>query len=114
MTLHYDLRINQGESLRLAIPVLDDNGSGVTVTGMTARAQIRSWDSSDTVLHEWSTTAGNLSLAGSQVILTVDPATSSAWTFRTGAWDLELVNPALSTTTRLVEGLVVVEPEITR
>lgn len=113
MTMRYDLRINQGESFRLTIPVLNDSNNPVTVTGMTARGQIRAWDSSAPALYEWSAANGNLVLSITNVIILVPPAASSAWTFRSAQWDLELVDPATSTTTRLVEGLVIVEPEIT-
>lgn len=114
MTLRYDLRINQGENFRLSIPVLDDNGDPVNVTGMTARGQIRSWDSATTALYEWSSTAGNITVVGTQVILDVPPTTSTIWSWRTGVYDVELVDTGTSITTRLVEGVVVVHPEITR
>lgn len=114
MTLRYDLHLNQGETFRLDIPVLDDAGAPVDITGMTARAQVRARRADTTAVHEWSTTAGNLTLASNNITLNVPAATSAAWAWRLGYWDLELTEPATSTTTRLVEGAVVVSPEITR
>lgn len=114
MALRFDLRVNQGESFRVTIPVLDENNDPVAVTGMTVRGQIRAWDSAPTALYEWSPTAGNLAVSGSNVFLTVPAAESSAWTFRSGVYDVEIVDPGTSATSRLVEGLVVVYPEITR
>lgn len=113
MALRYDMRINQGETFQLAIPVLDANSSPVSLSGMTARAQVRSYVQSAAPLYEWSTTNGNLAFNGSDVVLTVPAATSSLWTWRTGAWSLELVDTN-GNTTLLVEGYVIVHPEVTR
>jgi hypothetical protein len=113
MTLSFDLRINQGETYRLSIPVLDQSGNPVALSGMTARGQIRSYASSTTVLYEWSTVAGNLALNGSDVVITVPAVASSAWVWRTAAYDIELVDGS-GNVTRLVEGHVVVQPEVTR
>jgi hypothetical protein len=113
MTLEFHLRINQGETFQLAVPVLDPNGSNVNLSGMTARGQIRTHAASPTVLYEWSTGANNLAFSGNDVVITVPAATSSAWTWRTAQYDLELVDGS-GNVTRLVEGHVIVHPEITR
>lgn len=113
MTLRFDLRINQGETFELAVPVLDDDGAPVSLAGFTARGQIRSHAASPTVLYEWSTANGNVNFDVNAVVLTVSAATSSLWTFRTGRWDLELVATD-GTVTRLVEGHVIAHPEVTR
>lgn len=113
MTLRYDLRINQGETFQLAIPVLDDNGDAVSLSGMTARGQIRTYASSPTVLYEWSTANSNIAFNSNNVVITVPAATSSLWGFRTAQWDLELVD-GTGITTRLTEGAVIIHPEVTR
>jgi hypothetical protein len=113
MTLRFDLRINQGETFVLDIPVYDENGDPANLTGNTVRGQIRSHAAAPTVLYAWTTTALNLAFGGSGVVLSVPAADSSAWTFRTGAYDIELQDTA-GNVTRLVEGHVVVQPEITR
>jgi len=38
---------------------------------------------------------------------------SAAWTWRTGRWDVELVDGA-GAVTRLAEGFVIVHPEVSR
>lgn len=114
MTLRFDLRINQGETFQLSIPVRDTSDNPVDVTGMDARGQIRAQDAAPAVLYEWSDDAGNLVLSTSNVVLLVPAADSTGWTFRTAQYDVELVDPGSSATTRLVEGLVIVHPEITR
>jgi hypothetical protein len=54
-----------------------------------------------------------LTLSGTAVTLRIPAATSAAWTFSLGRYDVELTAPD-GTVTRLVEGSVVVRPEITR
>jgi uncharacterized protein YfaP (DUF2135 family) len=113
MTLRFDLRINQGETFQVAIPVYQPNGDDADLTGSTARGQIRSYAAAPVALYEWSATASNLAFDGNEVALRVPAEDSSAWTFRTGAYDVELEDPD-GNVTRLVEGHVVIQPEITR
>jgi len=113
LTLQYHLRINQGETFQVAIPVLDVNDSPITLSGMTAHGQIRTHAADPTVLYEWSTGANNLAFDTNNVILTVPAATSSLWTWRTAQYDVELTDED-GVVTRLVEGHVIVHPEITR
>lgn len=115
MTLRYDIRLNQGETYRLSVPVLDADGNGdpAALTGTTATAQIRTHAASPVVLYEWSTAEGNVAFNVNNIVLTVPAADSSLWTFRTARWSLELADNT-GATTRLVEGLVIVHPEITR
>lgn len=116
MTLRYNLHINQGETWQLTIPALPDTGAppGNPLPSHTGRAQIRADPAAAVVLHEWSTTGGNLTITDDSVILTLPAATSSAWTWRRGVWDLELTDPGNGGTTRLAHGWVYVTPEITR
>ena len=113
MTLRYHLRINQGETFQVAIPVLDEDGDPISLAGMTARGQVRAHAADETVLHEWTLGNSGIAFDANKVVLNVSAATSSAWTWRTGRYDIELVDGAGSVT-RLVDGHVIVHPEITR
>jgi hypothetical protein len=115
MTLRYDLRLNQGETFRLSVPVLDADGNGdpAVLTGTTTKAQIRTHAASSTVLYEWSSANGNVSFNVNNIVLTIPAVDSALWTFRSGVWALELSDNT-GATTRLVDGLVIVHPEITR
>lgn len=112
--LHYDITLEQGADYQLALPVLDDTGAPVTVTGWTARVQVRRRASDSSVLAEFTTAAdGGLTVAGTEVLLTVPAATSSAWVWTAGQYQLELVDPD-GVVTRLAEGRFTVSPETTR
>jgi hypothetical protein len=113
LTLRYDLRINQGETFQLEVPVLDDDDDPASLAGLVARGQIRAHARSAAVFYEWSLANSNIALDGNDVILTVPAAASSLWTFRTGSWSVELTDGA-GITTRLIEGLVIVHPEVVR
>ena len=113
MTLRYDLRINQGETFQLEIPVLDEDGDPASLAGLVAKGQIRAHARSATVLYEWSLANTNIALVGNDVILTVPATVSSLWTFRTGEWSVELTDGA-GVATRLIEGVVIVHPELVR
>lgn len=108
MALTYNLIIWQGARYVRAFPVFDDDEQAVNVDGWSARGQIRSHAASPTVLHTFDPTC-----AGTTVTIAIPAAASSAWTFRTGVWDLELV-PPVGDPEHLVTGLVVVHPEVTR
>ena len=113
MTLRYHLRISQGATFQLTIPVLDENGNPASLSGMTARGQIRAHAAATTILHEWTMLDAGLAFDGGNVVLSVPAATSSAWTFRTGSYDVELIDGD-GDITRLIEGHVIVHPEVTR
>lgn len=111
--LHYDIRLNQGETSSLIFPVLDQFGAPVNITGWTGKAQIRSAPGIPTVLYEWSATAGNLTVAGTTVTLRVAAADSSAWTWCSGEYDLILTDTN-GNVYRIAEGAVTVDPAITQ
>ena len=87
----------------------------VNLTGYTARMQIRETVESSTVLYEASTTNGHLAItaATGTVKLTIPAATSAAWTWTKGVYDLELTSPT-GVVTRLVKGTITVSREVTR
>lgn len=109
----YYLVIEQGVTSQYAWPVLDDNGDPITLTGYTAKAQVRRSFDSPTVLHEWSTTNSTIVLQSNKVILVTSPATSLAWTWKTGVYDILITAPD-GTVSRVGEGICVVSPSVTR
>jgi hypothetical protein len=89
----------------------------VNLAGFTAKMQIRSKPESKAVILELSTTNGRITLnSGSQngairlFILATDTATLSVCD--KAVYDLELYNGAV--TTRILQGDVIISPEVTR
>jgi len=110
---HDDLTIPQGTTWGMSWPIVDDSGVPVTVDGWTVRSQIRDSVTATAVLWEWSTDDGTAEAVADTVILRLTPAQSSAWTWRTGLYDVELVDPD-GEVFRLTQGRVTVDREVTR
>lgn len=110
-----NLVIKQGTDLTIEIPdMVDANGVPITNwTNFSVKAQVRERVESATVLHEWSTAAGNAELIDSKIVLVVARDTSTPWTWTHGRYDVELTNPA-GQVTRVAEGHVIVSREVTR
>lgn len=107
-----DLAITQGATWSAGWQFTTD-GTPLVDSTWTARAQVRATKNSPTVLHEWSTALGTIEVRDDgTVILSVAPATSSAWTWRDGVYDVELTKDG--TTHRLIEGQVTVDTQVTR
>lgn len=108
-----DLTIEQGVLwVKAWQPLL--NGSPLT-GAWTVQAMVRASVEDATVLHEWSTALGNAAFTSGVVYLTVLPATSTAWAWREGVYDVEVTHPTDPTTKyRVAQGRVRVDPETTR
>lgn len=87
----------------------------VDLTGCTARAQVRPEISSPIVLLELTTENGGIELGGitGTIRLRVSAATTAAFDWDAGEYDLEIVFPD-GTVVRRMAGSVSVSPEVTR
>lgn len=108
--LRYDLLIEQGSTYRRSVPVLDDTGAPLDVTGWSVRGQIRLTHDSPTTVYDLGP---HLTVTGTAVELVIPAEASSAWVWRWGVYDVEIVDPGGSPT-RLIQGSVGVSPEVTR
>ena len=108
-----DLVIPQGATWEIHWPVLNLDGTPMDLTSWGVRAQIRTNVNADTVLYEWNSTAGNVSLLAGDVVLSVSASDSSAWDWSVGVYDVELFQPD-GTVIRLTQGQVTVDKEVTR
>lgn len=106
------LTIPQGTSWGISWPITED-GDAAAIDAWTVKAQVRSTATNPIVLHEWSTEVGNASTEGSAVTLLTSPASTTAWTWERGVYDVELTSPD-GTVYRIAEGAVYVSREVTR
>jgi len=105
-----DIVIPQGDTFSVAFPVTVD---GVPIDdSWTAKAQVRTSPTASTVLHEWSVANSNITVDDGYIYLTVLPATSTAWKWVSGAYDLKITK-AGNTYTAL-EGRIKINQAVTK
>lgn len=107
MAIKSNIYIDQGASYTIDVDIINANGSIIELTGYTANAQIRKYYTSSNAI-SFSTNVGSgivtLSLTANQ--------TSNIVSGRY-VYDLIVTSP-MGTKTRIVEGIVTVNPSVTR
>ena len=108
-----DLDIYQGATFRKQL-VWKINSVVVDLTGFTARMQIRVSADAASSLVELTTENGGITLTAvdGQIDLLIEAADTTALSFSTGVYDLELVNG--TEIFRLCQGKVTLHKEVTR
>ena len=112
----YNLEINQGATLALVATWKDSAGTAVNLTGYTARLNVRETYSSSSAILTLTTENSGITLGGSAgtITLSASATTTAALTAPfSGVYDLELVSGG-GVVTRLLEGVAIVSPEVTR
>lgn len=115
-----NLKIEQGATFkRLLQWKAGDPAVPVDLTGYVARMQVRGEQAASSVLLELTTANGGIAItdaAQGKFELRIKAADTSALTFDSGVYDLEMVAPdgPDNTVTRLLAGSVSVSPEVTR
>lgn len=108
-----DLVIPQGTTWETHWPVQNTDGTVADLTGWKVKSEVRANPSDPEVLHTWSTDVGNAIVSDGEVILTLIPEVSSAWTWREGVYDIKLYRLD-GTVVRLTQGMIYVNKEVTR
>lgn len=121
----YSFTVEQGATTSFQVVYKDANGTPVNLTGYHARMQIREEKSATAVICKLSSSldadgtglnlsgsAGNLPLSSGSIGVYISAASSSGFNFDTAYYDLELV--AGGTVTRLLQGSVKLDKEVTR
>lgn len=112
-----NLVIPQGETYKYRFNWVDENAVAIDNTTYTSsRLQIRQYTAAATT--EASLTVGaGITLGGATgtIDIEIPAATTEAWTWTSGVYDLEMVIPGSpEDVTRAVEGRIRVTPEVTR
>ena len=123
----YHLILEQGATLNLEVQYKDSTNTPVDITGYTGRMQIRSdYADNNPITYitlssslaadgtglNFSGSNGNTPLSSGSIGIFISAASSSAFTFDTAKYDLELVSG--SVVTRLLQGDVKLLKEVTR
>ena len=121
----YSFVIEQGATLNLELQYKDANGNPIDLTGYTGRMQLRpSVDSSTVYLSltnnlqpdgtglNFSGSSGTNPPTSGSIAIYISAPSSSALTFDTAVYDLELASGPV--VTRLLEGQIKLSKEVTR
>lgn len=110
----YNYRLTQGDTFQNT-PVWKINSVPVNVTGYTARMQIRRSIASTDKLIELTTENGRITVDGVNGMFTlyISPTDTAALPSGTWVYDFEVFAPN-GTTTTLLEGGFVIDPQVSR
>ncbi|WP_344580481.1 hypothetical protein [Nonomuraea roseoviolacea] len=112
MAAVYRFTIDQGATFRRVLR-WTSGGEPLNLTGFSARMEIRTKTGGE-LLYRLDTSTGGITLGGVEgtIQLHIPASASTAWAWRTGVYDLELIGPT-GDVVRLIQGGVQVSPEVT-
>jgi hypothetical protein len=110
----YDITADQGATYSVVITYKNSNGTPINLTNYTARMQLRASYASAAAALTLTTENGRIVLGGAlgTITLTVAASTMETLEAKTYVYDLELVDG--STVIRLLQGLFVNRPNVTK
>lgn len=108
--------MDQGSLWSIQITCQNPNGTAINLTGLTAKMQLRSLPNDPTVALTLDSASGDIVIQGPQGIITVTASSQDMETIIAGPYyyDLELTNPLTNQITRIIQGQIVVNAEVTR
>lgn len=111
----YQLEINQGADLEISFILNNENGTPINLTGYTARMQLRTSYNSATVEMELTTANGRIVITPllGKIALNAPASITTNLVAQQYVYDLEMVSGS-GYVTRVVQGDVIVSPEVTR
>ena len=123
----YSFTIEQGSTVNFEIQYKDSTGTPVNLTGFNGKMMIRS-NYADNTPTTYATLSSSLAsdgtglnfsgsngttpLTSGSIGIIISAASSSAFTFDTARYDLEIYSG--NTATRLLEGMIKIDKEVTR
>ena len=89
-----DWTVSKSDDYQVRFPVLDAVNQVVTITGWTAKAQVRRSEA-DPLLHEWTTEGGspNAAIDGDGLVLDLIGSVTSEWGWSAAQFSIELTEP---------------------
>lgn len=108
------LIIQQGADFSHVLGLQNSDGTVFVLTGYSAKMQVREVVGSAVILLELSTTNNRIAINGlaGQMTLTLANALTTAMTWRSGVYALEITSGA-GLVTRVMEGSITLSPEVT-
>lgn len=114
MAVIYNTTIDQGADWFINF-TYENAGTPINITGYTAQLQLRSLPESPTAVLSLSTGSG-ITITGATGLIAVHATAVQTAAINEGTYyyDLEITAPSTAVVTRLVQGQIVVSPQVTR
>lgn len=110
----HNISIDKGATFQMAVTWQDENAAAINLTGYTARMQIRkSINDKSPVISLTSSSGITITAISGLLEVLISATDTSAITIENGVYDLEVESGA-GIVTRLLEGLVTFNSEVTR
>lgn len=112
----YDIIVDQGATLLRSAGLKNAAKRVITISGYTARMQIRQKIDSTTVLMLLTTENGGVEInpTAGTVLIIASPAQTASLSAGKYVYDLELIETATGAVTKILQGNLTVRAEVTR
>jgi hypothetical protein len=116
MAVSYNTVIDQGADWYLTVTYENPNGTPINLTGYSAALQLRSLPSDATAVLTLTTANTGIAITALTGVVAIHATATQTRAIDEGTYyyDLEITDTFTSVVTRLVQGQVVVSPEVTR
>ena len=112
MATKANITIDQGTTFTTQVDLTDENDDPIDLTAYTANAQIRRWYTATSAAAVFTANTGTNTAAG---ILTLSLTAAQTANLEYGRYVYDVnVTDASNTVTRILEGIVMVTPRVTR
>jgi len=110
------LCISQGSDYDHTFVYTEKDGvTPIDITGFTVRMKFKPDYDDDTILYEATSAGGEFTIPNGtdgEIELSIANTVTEAWPFEDAVYDIEIVS-ATSKVTRILQGIVVLSPEVT-
>ena len=116
MAVSYNTVIDQGADWYLTVTYENPNGTPINLAGYSAALQLRSLPSDPTAVLTLTTANNGIAITAATGVVAIHATATQTRAIDEGTYyyDLEITDTFTSVVTRLVQGQVVVSPEVTR
>jgi hypothetical protein len=113
---YYDIIVDQGATLLRSIALKNSAKKPVTINGYRGRMQIREKTSSSSVVLLLTTENGGIEISGTSgsLLIIASPTQTSNLVVGKYVYDLEIEEISTEIVTKVIQGNLVVRPEVTR
>jgi len=116
MAVSYNTVIDQGADWYLTVTYENPNGTPINLSGYSGALQLRSLPSDPTAVLTLTTANNGIAITANTGVVAIHATAAQTRVIDDGIYyyDLEITDTFTSVVTRLVQGQVVVSPEVTR